>query len=112
MDSLNSDYIFKIIVDNHSVVIRTDKQLEIMFHTLSGGVFGDNYIKEMIKTCLLHPELEKFKFKLCTAEMVNDFEYALMGVINDYLSAKPVVESLIYQSIQVIRNGGYNEIRN
>lgn len=109
MDSSNSRYIFKVLVDNYQMVIRTNKDLQRSFDRLTGGIYGDNYIVHMIQSCLVHPELEKFKGSLITASQVEDFTYALMGLIVDYLRAKPEIELALYQSIQIVKDEGKDE---
>lgn len=109
MDSSNSRYVFKIIVGQHNIVIRSYRSLQDVFDTITGGCYGENFIREMIKVCLMHPELEKFKNNLNTAQLIDDFSYALMCVINDYLVNKPDVELYIYKAIEIIKQGGYHE---
>ena len=109
MDSSNSRYIFKVLIDNDRMIIRTNKELQKAFDRLTVGVHGDDYIVKMIQSCLVHPELEKFNGSLITASQVEDFTYALMGLVLDYLTAKPEIELVVYQSIQIVKDEGKDE---
>ena len=110
MDSSNSRYIFKVLIDNDRMIIRTNKELQKAFDRLTVGVHGDDYIVKMIQSCLVHPELEKFKNSaFITAWQVEDFTYALMGLVLDYLRAKPEIELVVYQSIQIVKDEGKDE---
>lgn len=113
MDNSKSIYIFKTIIKNQNLTVRVNKDLEDLLFFRTGGEYGENFIRESLKSCLIHPDLEKFKFSPNTAQNVFDFEYALMVIFNDFLSAKPILEKQIYDCIELIssgRYGGSNEI--